>query len=165
MQKFPPAGWSRHHLVYPHQCMHCSPNSNPLEYTRPVSQLSNPPFPMPEPTYDPSRFLTPHNSNNSSKHLRKAQSNDCIHIHFANYNDNRLSLNDSTRAVSSVSDCESISININDEKSEKKSPMDNPPWWRRSYWAFLTILNVYTLIGSIILIISFYVRTNPFEVK
>ncbi|CAG8470196.1 2682_t:CDS:2 [Funneliformis caledonium] len=161
MQRLPPAGWSRHHLVYPHRCIYCSPNSNPREYTRPVSQLSNPPLPMPEPTYDPFRF--PDSHKNSAKHFRKSQSNDCIHMHLVNYTDTRLSVNDSTRVVSSVSDRESVVIDIKDEISEKISPMNNPSWWRRSYWVFLTLLNVYTLIGSIILILSFYVRTNPFE--
>ncbi|RIA94906.1 hypothetical protein C1645_734457 [Glomus cerebriforme] len=155
----PPAGWSRHHLIYPHRCIYCSPNSNPSEYTRPVSQLSGPPLPMPEPFH----FPNPHN--NSTKSLRKAYSND----HFANYNNNRVSVNDNIRVIPPVSDRESLSIIINDEKygkeiktTRKKSPMDNPPWWKRISWAFLTLLNIYTLMGSIALIVTFCVNTNPF---
>ncbi|CAG8643925.1 uncharacterized protein OCT59_003407 [Rhizophagus irregularis] len=163
MQRLPPAGWSRHHLVYPHRCFYCSPNSNPSEYTRPISRLSEPPIPMPEP------FHFPDTTNNFTKNLRKYHSNDRCHCHFANYNNIRASVNDSIIAVSPVSDRESISITINDEKSEKgikikrkKSPMDNPPWWRRVYWIFLTILNFYALIGSIALIVNLCLKTNPF---
>lgn len=166
MQRLPPAGWSRHHLVYPHRCFYCSPNSNPSEYTRPISRLSESPIPMPEP------FHFPDTTNNFTKNLRKYHSNDRCHCHFANYNNNRASINDSIRTISPVSERESISIIINDEKSEKeikikrkKSPMDNPPKWKRVYWAFLTILNFYALMGSIALIVTFCVKVNPFGVR
>ncbi|CAI2170257.1 16458_t:CDS:2 [Funneliformis geosporum] len=62
MQRLPPAGWSRHLLFYLHRCKYCSPNSNPREYTRQISQLSNPSLPMPEPTYEPFHFPDSHNS-------------------------------------------------------------------------------------------------------
>ncbi|GBB89251.1 hypothetical protein RclHR1_15930003 [Rhizophagus clarus] len=159
MQRLPPAGWSRHHLVYPHRCLYCSPNSNPSEYTRPISHSSDPPIPMPEPLH------LPDTKNYSIKNLRKDYFNNRCHHHF----NSRASASDSIRAISPVSDRESISLTINDEKSEKeikikrkKSPMDNPSWWRRVYWTFLTILNFYALMGSIALIVTFCIKANPF---
>src|SRR5689334_7412530 len=138
MQRLPPAGWSRHHLVYHHRCACCSPNLNPSEYTHPASQLSSPLLSMPKPVH----FLDP--NNNSTINLKKAH-------HRISAND---SINDSIRVASPVSDRESISITINDEKSEKevklegkKSPMRHPPWWKKFYWGLLTILNIYSLIG------------------
>lgn len=163
MQRLPPAGWSRHHLDYPHRCIYCCPNLNQSEHTRPVSQLLSPPLPMPEP------FRFPESQNNSTKNLRNNRLND---IHYYNNRVSVYSTNDSIRVISPVSDRDSISINMNDEKSEKgiklkqkKSPMDNPPWWKRIYWGFLVLLNIYALIGSVILIVTFCIRANPFKVN
>jgi hypothetical protein len=166
MQRLPPAGWSRHHLVYPHRCIYCSPNLNTSEYTRQVSQLSSPPLPMPEPLHFPDF------RNNSTKNLKNFYTNDISYDNRVSVYSINDSINDSIRAVSPFSDRESISISINDQNSDKeiklrrkKSPMDNPPLWRRIYWGFLVFLNIYTLIGSIILIVTYCIRANPFKVN
>ncbi|CAG8532137.1 7596_t:CDS:2, partial [Scutellospora calospora] len=56
-----------------------------------------------------------------------------------------------------------VVIPVIDHKVKKNlndSPMKNPPFWRRLTWSFLTILNVYTFIGSVFLMVILSINGN-----
>ncbi|KAF0424486.1 hypothetical protein F8M41_006589 [Gigaspora margarita] len=57
-----------------------------------------------------------------------------------------------------------VVIPVLDNKTKRKSlndsPMKNPPFWKRLFWMILTVLNVYSFIGSIILMTILSINGN-----
>ncbi|CAG8828838.1 3_t:CDS:1, partial [Gigaspora rosea] len=57
-----------------------------------------------------------------------------------------------------------VVIPVLDNKTKRKSlndsPMKNPPFWKRLFWMILTVLNVYSFIGSTILMTILSINGN-----
>ncbi|CAG8448851.1 12857_t:CDS:2 [Dentiscutata erythropus] len=57
-----------------------------------------------------------------------------------------------------------VVIPVLDNKTRRKnlndSPMKNPPCWKRIFWVVSTVLNIYTFIGSILLMIILSINGN-----